>query len=186
MKNEYLEEWIQNAALIHHEINELFDGLSEDQLNNKPSPQKWSIGEQLEHLMVSNTLYFPKLKAIAAGKHKNPSAARFTYLPQFFGKSILKAVQPDNEKKLKTSRKFLPDQKHHTLQLKDKFSRHQDELIELVKNTNHIDHKKAIITSPANRLIFYYLEDAIKIILAHERRHIHQAQQLLDKKQAVA
>jgi len=56
MKNKYLEAWMEEAIHIPEKIDQHFNGLNEEALNHKPTPTKWSIGELLDHLIVTNTL----------------------------------------------------------------------------------------------------------------------------------
>ncbi|MEQ8583763.1 MAG: DinB family protein [Marinoscillum sp.] len=179
MKNKYLEAWIEEATYIPEKIDRHFSGLDEQILNQKPAVNKWSIGELLDHLMVTNTLYFPRFEKIIAHEHSNPFGARFTYLSSFFGQSIFKSVHPENPRKIKTVRKFQPVKKVFTLDKIKEFKDHHAVLMDFAHKTDAVDHKKIIITSPASALIFYSLEDAFRIILAHEQRHIQQAVQLL-------
>jgi len=179
MKNKYLEAWMEEAVHIPGKIDQHFSGLNEEVLNHKPTPTKWSIGELLDHLIVTNTLYFGRFEKIITQKHSNPLAARFKYLSAFFGQSILKSVHPDNTRKIKTVRKFQPVKKQFTLDKLKEFKDHHSVLMDFALKTDVADHQKTIITSPASGLIFYSLEDAFRIILAHEQRHIQQAVQLL-------
>ena len=179
MKNKYLEAWIEEAEQIPEKIDQHFGRLNEEALNQKSAPDKWSIGELLDHLMVTNTLYFTRFEKIIAQKHTNPLGARFKYLSAFFGQSILKSVDPENTRKIKTVRKFQPVKKAFTLDKIEEFKDHHAELMRFAHKTDIADHRKIIITSPASGLVFYSLEDAFKIILAHEQRHLQQAVQLL-------
>ena len=49
---------------------EKFQSLSSTQLNWKPSENEWSIGQCLDHLIVSNTTYFPTFEKVLHGKYR--------------------------------------------------------------------------------------------------------------------
>ena len=53
------------------QVQESFGKLSESQLNWKPAPEKWGVGECLEHLIKGNRLYYPAFEKIAKGEFKN-------------------------------------------------------------------------------------------------------------------
>ncbi|MEQ8552613.1 MAG: DinB family protein [Cyclobacteriaceae bacterium] len=178
MNNNYLKNWIKEAELVPDRVSELFQDISIEEINRKPKAYKWSIGELFDHLTVTNALYFPVFQKIIAGTHRNPFASKFSYLSDFFGKSILKSVHPENEKKLKTMRKFEPVMKEFTPDKINAFIQQHKELIALVKQTDVVNHTKTFIGSPANPVIVYSLEYANKIILAHDLRHIQQASKL--------
>lgn len=179
MKNSYLIKWMDQATLIRKEVKQAFQHLTEDELNWKPSAQQWSVGELIDHIIVTNSHYIRRFEKIAAGEHHNPFGARFKYLSDFFGKSILRSVDPENPRKLKTVRIFHPGRCIYNRELVPLFDTHQERLVNLVKATDFTNHQKTFITSPANAMIVYSLQDAIHIVLAHEQRHIMQAKNLL-------
>lgn len=179
MKNDYLTNWISEASLAKDDVKNSFLQIREEELNWKPTEEQWSVGELLDHIIVTNSHYITRFESIAAGDHNNPFGARFRYLSDFFGKSVLKSVDPENTRKLKTVRIFHPKQTIYSIDLIAVFDAHQEQLIELVKATDFTDHQKTFITSPSNPMIVYSLSDAINIVLAHERRHIAQAKNLL-------
>ena len=179
MENGYLDEWIKQAEEVPAKVETLFSKITIEELNHKPNSEQWSIGELMDHIMVTNSLYIPKYQKVIEGNHRNPFSARFGYVTDFLGKSILQSVNPDNPKKLKTVKKFEPVKREFTLDIAEEFRTKQVELIELVKQTDSVNHNKTYINSPASPLIVYSLEYANRIILWHELRHIQQANDLL-------
>ncbi len=181
MNNTYLEEWLEQTKRAPEKLEGIFTNLTEEELNHKPSATCWSIGELVDHIMVTNSLYLPKYRKIIEGNHRNPFSSRFKYVTNFLGKSILHSVDPDNKKKLKTVKKFEPHNKQFKLDQIVKFQKLNEELIDLVVKTDHVNHQKTYIVSPASPLIVYSLEYANKIILWHGLRHIQQAGDVLNK-----
>lgn len=80
-------------------IKKEFVPLSEEQLNLKPTPDTWSIAQVLDHLIVTNTSYFPVIANVAKNENHLPWYSGIKIVPLFFGKILLKAVHPDNRKK---------------------------------------------------------------------------------------
>ena len=68
MKHPYLSECITRIERTSQEASEIFGGLNGTQLNWKPNPDKWSVGQCLDHLIVSNSQYFPIFDEILSGK----------------------------------------------------------------------------------------------------------------------
>ena len=58
-----LQEYYRQVEGIKEDAIYLARGLSEPQFNWRPSPEKWSIGECLEHLNVTARLYWPIIAA---------------------------------------------------------------------------------------------------------------------------
>lgn len=179
MLNDYLNDWLEQAAIVRNDVKKSFHSVKEHDLNWKPVPTQWSIGELLDHIIITNRHYIKCFEAIAAGGHKPPFGARFGYLSDVFGKSILKSVHPQSTRKLKTVRIFRPQKNRYSTDVYALFDQHQERLIELVKATDFVNHKETFIASPANSIIVYSLHDAVNIVLAHEQRHVAQAKNLL-------
>lgn len=178
MKNAYLSSWLEEAAAIPVRVASLFSELTEEQINRRPAEDKWSIGELLDHIMVTNQQYFPLFENVISGKHRNPFLGRFQVLPEFFGQTILNAVEPDTLRKVKTVRKFQPVNRLFTLTKLNDFEKHQLQLMEYARASDRLDHRQVILTSPVARYIVYSLESTFMIILSHELRHINQAAML--------
>lgn len=175
MNNSYLTQWIKNAETVREEVRSFFPHLDEKQLNWRPHEEQWSIGQLFDHLVVTNTHYITRFQYVASGEHRNPFGARFKYLSDFFGKSLLKSVHPESMRKLKTVRIFHPRSGHHSGEILEQFNEQQERLIDVVRAMDFIDHETVYMASPTNKMIVYSVNDAVKIVLAHEQRHVLQA-----------
>jgi hypothetical protein len=180
MQNQYLEELLHEVNLITKKVQVEFGRLSAGQLNWKPAPDQWSIGQCLDHLITSNRQYFPMLESIAQGTRKPSLMERIPGLPGFFGKLLLKSLDPSNQKKRKTPAVFQPGTGQLSAAIVGDFVQHQQALTRLLKALGPVgDHEKLIVSSPVSGLITYSLQDAIRIIVVHEERHFMQAKRLL-------
>jgi hypothetical protein len=59
-----LQKFLGEAPFLIDTANKQFSGFSETQINWKPSEEKWSIGECIEHLVVTHKLYNSKIKEL--------------------------------------------------------------------------------------------------------------------------
>ena len=66
MKNsaKLLQKFLGEAPLLIDNANKQFSGLSESQINWKPSEERWSIGECIEHLVVTHKLYNSEIREL--------------------------------------------------------------------------------------------------------------------------
>src|SRR5690349_8122032 len=85
--------------------------LSEHQLNWKPMLNVWSVAQCIDHLIVSNTLYFPTLDAIAAGTHRMNFYMKLPIVPSLFSK-LLNSSLRNHKIKTQTSPAWEPSQSH--------------------------------------------------------------------------
>jgi hypothetical protein len=156
-----------------------FEHLNNEQLNWKPNPNTWSIAQNLEHLIVVNETYYPVLAALKEGNYKTPFIAKLGFMVSFFGKTVLNAVNPDRQKKMKTFPIWQPQTSEINNNILERFKNHQKELKQKIKEAKELIENGAIISSPANRNIVYTLETAFDIIVTHEQRHLEQSKEIL-------
>ena len=175
MQNKYLEQLILRLDETNSKVEKEFGSLTKDELNWKPSPDKWSIGQCLDHIKVSNETYFPQIEEIISGKKRNSFFQSLPALPKLWGKIVKKTVSPDSVRKVKTFKVFYPSSSEIPATIINDFLNHQKKLIELMKKTDEVNHDKVIISSPVSKLITYRLKDAFIIIASHEERHFNQA-----------
>jgi hypothetical protein len=175
-----IDLFLSEAPKLKIIISNDFGELNEDQLNFKPSPDKWSIGECIDHLVVSHDQYLNKIRkinveGIPPGTNSDP------YKHSLFGKLLINAVSPEATRKVKTFRVFNPGHKLINIGVVDEYHRSLDELIEIAEKFKWYDLNKIKISSPILNFIRLNLGDAFIIHLNHDSRHINQAKKGLEK-----
>ncbi|NNE29014.1 MAG: DinB family protein [Saprospiraceae bacterium] len=170
--NERLEE-------IKDLFQDEFGGLTSNQLNWKPGPNTWSIAQNVDHLIVINTTYFPTFEKLLVGTYQPPILGKVRFLVEWMGSAILKSVDPARQKKTKTFPIWEPKIGDIEGDIIHRFIRHQEELKEWIGKLAPILEADTVISSPANTKISYKLSTALDIILAHEKRHFNQAEEVL-------
>ncbi|MEP2669680.1 MAG: DinB family protein [Cyclobacteriaceae bacterium] len=172
------DRWTNQLDEITQDFMSAFSGLTTDQLNWKPNPNTWSVGQNVDHLIVINSTYFPVMEEVRNGSYKLPLVGRLGFMVSFLGKTVLKAVQPDRRKKMKTFPIWEPAKSDIQPDLWERFETHQEEVKKMISSSLDLLDKGTVISSPANSNIVYKLETAFDIIVAHERRHWVQAREV--------
>ncbi|HQU58370.1 MAG: DinB family protein [Phaeodactylibacter sp.] len=162
------------------EAEKLFGQLTEAQLNWKPSPQQWSIGQCLEHLIWSNRLYFPQLKELAGNTKKYSFWERLPLWHRFWGWLLLRSITPEPKAKMKAPKVFEPHQNAIVPEIVQIFKVHNQQVVQHIRNTRNLDFDRPHITSPAASFITYSLRDAFTILANHEERHLLQARRVME------
>ena len=170
--------WISQIDQTTEDFRRSFGSLTHEQLNWRPNNQTWSIGQNIDHLIVINRTYFPIVHSLHNGSYKAPFMGKLGFMVSFIGKMLLKSVQPDTKRKTKTFPLWEPSQGSVPADILDKFARHQEELKKLITDSADFVQKGAVISSPANRNIVYKLSAAFDIIVTHEQRHFQQAKEI--------
>jgi hypothetical protein len=155
-----------------------FGRLSPAQLNWKPSAEQWSVGQCFDHLIVTNRCFFPDMEKVAAGEYKSSLWGRVSPLSGFFGRFILKALDPEKGRKTKAPRVFEPAKSDVAADVIERFATHQEELSALMRATAGADLRGLKVTSPVSPVATYSLLDAYRIVVAHERKHFEQARRV--------
>jgi DinB superfamily len=171
--------WNLEIEKVTLAVEKNFNHLTTEELNWKPHPDIWSIAQNLDHLIVVNETYYPVLASLKAGKYKPPFIAKIGFMVSFLGKTVLGAVQPDRQKKMKTFPIWEPSKSEVESDILMRFKNHQTELQQKIEEAKELVAKGAVIASPANKNIVYKLETAFDIIVSHEQRHLEQAKEVL-------
>jgi DinB superfamily len=174
-----MKNWTLKLDKITRQFLTEFGTLTNEQMNWKPNSDTWSIAQNLDHLIVVNETYYPVLSSLKEGKYKTPFIAKIGFIVSFLGKTVLKAVQPDRKKKMKTFPIWEPDTSKVSDDILKRFENHHNELKQKIEESKELVEKGTIISSPANRNIVYKLETAFDIIVSHEQRHLEQAKEIL-------
>lgn len=66
----FIQKMISKGREAGEKVITGLSNLTSEQLNWKPGEESWSIGQCLDHLIISDCLYFPAFKKIAEGKHE--------------------------------------------------------------------------------------------------------------------
>ncbi len=168
-------EAIREIEQVTVQVKRDFGAFSPTQLNWKPAPDRWSVGECLEHLITSNSLEFGIVEAILAGQYSKPFLGRVPGYPGMCGRMLINAVSPQTARKVKTMQVFEPARSTVDADEVVRFTEHQDRLVEMIRKSERLDINETIIASPATSMIVYSLLDAWRLIAAHEVRHLEQA-----------
>lgn len=173
-----MEKRIDQIEKISLKFTRSFGELSIDHLNWKPDSTSWSIAQIIQHLITVNESYFPVFDNLKKGDQKLPLIARFGFVVSFLGNMILKSVQPENSKKMRTFLVWQPGKSKLPPEILNNFLNSQSRFKEYLRESNDLIYQNTVISSPANKNIVYKLETAFDIIISHQERHYNQAKRV--------
>ncbi|MEX0967281.1 MAG: DinB family protein [Bacteroidia bacterium] len=178
VKNPHLQKVIASLERTNERVARLAD-LTAEELNWKPAPGAWSIGQCLSHLITAHALYVDKLeKVISNGWSRNKIEKKRKFRPGWFGKWFIKKVGPEINGTVKSPKYFLPkDSVDKTII--GEFLRQQDQIIALVRKADGLNLNKNRIASPVTKFLRFKLGDGFSVIEVHEERHLNQAERVL-------
>lgn len=170
-----IETWFSRLDGVTEKVKSEFGRLSNEQLNWKPSEEKWSIAEVLEHLNLVNASYEKILSNSANGTSDMGWTSNLGFFVTFMGNMIYRSVEPTRAKKITTFPIWVPAQSNIQSDVIEEFVQHQQALKKLIAESKPLLEKDITIPSPANRYVVYKLRKAVEIVVSHEERHLNQA-----------
>ena len=174
----------QQLVAVKERVHVLVNDINQEQLWERPSPEAWSIGECLAHLNVAGQLYLKKgmEPAVAAGWAEGKvGTGPFRY--GFLFRLFLWYEEPPPRKKLipiklgNAAPEMFAPPAQPSENVVEKFVTLQDELLALTEKADGLDLTGVTMTSPAAERFRMTLLEALGGTLAHERRHLWQAEQ---------
>jgi uncharacterized damage-inducible protein DinB len=172
--SEFIREMLQKGLEAKNKVITEFSGMTSLQLNWKLTLENWSIGQCLDHLIVSNRLYFPALKKITGGQYIMTIWERWGPFSKICGRILKDNLKEEVKKKMKAPKVLLPSVIIDTSVL-ESFHKHLDSFLDFIAGCEKVNIDRIIISSPAIKFVTYSLRDAITFLIQHEHRHINQA-----------
>jgi hypothetical protein len=159
---------------VSDEAQAAFGQLSAEQLNWRPHEKGWSIGQCLEHIVITNEQFYPEFEKLAGGSRRNSFIETWSPLTGFFGRFLIKAVSEDSRKAKVPSKTVAPPSEIGA-DIVDRFAEHIAEINRRIDASAGADRNKTIVTSPFFVLATYSLDDAYTVLVEHTKRHVRQA-----------
>lgn len=143
----------------------------------RPDPASWSAAECLSHLSISTEMFLPVLqKAIDDARARGATTDRKPKMDAI-GRVLRWFLEPPIRSRVKTAAPFVPKSVRAKAEAFGDFSALQSKLIDMLHAAQGLDLRKIRIVSPFDRRVKYNLYSAFRIVAAHQRRHLWQAEQ---------
>ena len=168
---------ISEFESVSADVRNTFGGMSAEQLNWKPAPESWSVGQCLDHLIKSNEEFYPELDALAAGTRKNTFWQNWSPLSGIAGGFLVATLKKDGQK-VKTNQKMTPPS-NISGDIVERFTQHQSELIEKLRAASSTEWRKVVLTSPFVKIMTYRMDVGLQAVIEHEKRHVRQAKRVI-------
>jgi len=174
-----LPDVIAEAEAIAADAERTFAALSPEQLNWKPDASQWSVGQCLDHLIQTDSRIGAALDGVITDTKPSRFAERIPGLPGFFGRLMVKSLGPQVTRKMKAPAAATPAASDVPADVVIRFLANHDQTIERMRALESKHPERAIITSPFAGVVVYSALDACRIVVAHDRRHMAQAERVM-------
>ena len=175
-----INTFIKRTETLLKKTTDEFGALTAAQLNKKPAPDKWSIGQVFDHLIIYNSTYYPIYEKVATGRHHMTLWQKINPLSHLTGSFLLKVLRSDT-KKVKALKSFRPSESNIPPTIINDFIQNTNILLKYFAQIKQedVDVNKTIVQSPAGSVITYTLKDSMDISVTHMERHLKQAEKVM-------
>ena len=176
--NAAIEAYQDQLLSIRQQVPGLVANLSEEQFAWSPGPKRWSMAQCFDHLNATARAFVPAIdKAIEDARTRGLRGdGPFTY--SLFERLFLRSTEPPPGLRFPAPRVLVPASDKPKAAILSEFMEWQDRLGERISLADGLDLRRARARSPAFPLFVWSLGSLFAITLAHERRHLWQAQQV--------
>jgi hypothetical protein len=152
----------------------LAEALTSEQLNWRPRPDAWSVGQCLQHVCVFNEVYLP---AISTALERGRRARVQEITPDWFARWFMrKYVEPSSEsRRTRAPRKIEPDKQVESSIL-ESFLRSNQIAREVIYRAGDYDVNHIRFTNPFIPVLRFTAGTGLEIVSKHQRRHLLQAE----------
>lgn len=178
--DELLDELIAMLSESKARVEQLKERNVEE-LNWRPSTEKWTVLECLEHLNLYGDYYIPEIERVIKNSRSQPAPKRFKYT--LWGDYFVNALAPKSKQAIKplNAMEILnPKGMKLSAETINRFIQQHVRLIDIYKQARSVDiqHKCTGTTIPLVRL---RLVDTLRGQAYHSQRHVDQAFEVLNQ-----
>jgi hypothetical protein len=171
-----LEAVLDQVESVTRKARDLVAGRSVAHLTTSLESTSWSVAQCLDHLALTTTAVLPAISgAIARAPHLTTDRAlRTGALTRLF----LRNLEPPYRLRLRVHSSFVPRQQDFNSAWRA-FEKSQAQLTTTMRAAIGLAIDEVKVESPVYARISYNVYGALRMLAAHERRHLWQIEQML-------
>jgi hypothetical protein len=153
-------------------------GLDAHTWGTRPAPGQGAIGECISHLHITSERFIPLIDdAIRDGRARKLEAGG-PYRTGLIGWALLRFLEPPYKIKTRTPPAFNPVTVDPMLETLERFDYLQQEVQVRIDRSAGLALERLRVVSPFDARIKYNLYAAFRLLAAHQRRHLWQAERV--------
>jgi len=173
---------LEQLAAIRQRTSALLARVPDDEtFNRQPGDGGWSVGQCLDHLNQMNRLYFGAIRDALSRAQRSRAPVTTPLVSSWFGNWFAASMEPGT-RKVRSPRKAVPRSSVTRAGAAGEFLRGLDEIEAALKDAASIDLNRPTFASPFFSLSRVRAGTGFRILLAHMRRHLTQAEHVVDRR----
>lgn len=185
LRYDELRESRDELEAVGREAEDLAAALSGEQLWWRPDPTTWSVGECLDHLVLTGEAYLEVLDgAIEEGRRRGLRGGN-EYRPSLMGRWLPGFLEPPPGLTVPAPRRIRPrppdpgdSGRADSGDPLAAFLEMRERLLHRLRAADDLDISRIRVPSPFVPLLRFDLGAAFRVVAAHERRHLWQARRV--------
>ncbi|MGH7545315.1 MAG: hypothetical protein ACREKI_03940, partial [Gemmatimonadota bacterium] len=133
----------------------------------------------LQHLNLTSEVYLPPLREVIEEGRRAGRLRRGAHRRDLIGRLFCWLLEPPSRMRVKTPPRFVPRDAQPKDRVLGDFDRLQGELASLLAPADALDLNGIKVKSPFAQWARYNVYSIFKVIAAHQRRHLRQADRAL-------
>ena len=174
IRNKWLAERAQDVRASIEALRRDVEPLAYLQLGWRPPDGGWSIAQVLEHLIVTEESYLP---ALQGALQKTVATTSSEWTPSLIGGFLIRSQLPEAKTKMKTPARWQPGPGSRANPVQEYIAT-RERLLELMRQADGKDLRRARLSSPAARFIRLNAGDAFMTLVVHTQRHLRQIERI--------
>jgi len=178
--SEQIEALIVEAERQTEEILQLAASLEPDAFLWRPTPDKWSVGEHIEHISLTNRPYLAAIdESVRAAREAGlTGAGPFRGGP--IGRWFTRLLEPPPRRRMPTTSSLKPPPDLNRDQVLGELQSVQEATVASLRTADGVDLRRANIRSPFMKLLKLPVIQAFEVMFAHTRRHVWLMREVLE------
>ena len=176
-----LDAFRQAFEHLADDADEIAGALNDDQFNWRPPSGGWSVAQCIEHLNVTARSYLPMLDEGIADAIRRGLYGEGPFRYNWFGRKFVESQEPPVKRKFRAAKIFIPVPSRPRQESLAAFRAYQVQFVDRLRQANGLDLSRARVKSPAVSWIRLPLGCGFALMVAHERRHLWQARNVINE-----
>jgi DinB family protein len=170
-----LQEIIDALAAVERDADRIVAPLDDEQFNWSPARNAWSIAQCLDHLNVANARYFGAMSAAVARAEACGLTRREPIRSSIVGRWFVAMLEPPVRLKTRAPGTIRPARHRRKAEVWPEFVRQHTHMRASIAAWGQVDLNRAVFPNPLARYGRLRAGTGLRIIAAHDRRHVWQA-----------
>lgn len=153
-------------------VERLLDGRGDAEVKLRPSPERWSAGEHLEHLAIVTGLYVDLLRDAGVRARERGLLGTAPYRRGPIGSLTRRAMEPPVRLKLHAPPLMRPPSETGREEVAARFGEAHDAFVRTLSELDGVDLGRVLVRSPLTPLLRFRAIQACEIVVAHVERHL--------------